>query len=94
VFPSQYEGFGAPLIEAMALGCPVVASNATCIPGIVADAGLVLPLEREAWADAIDRVTTERQRLVDAGRKRAAYFTARASGAALADAYSAALEGA
>ncbi len=92
VFPSQYEGFGAPLIEAMALGCPVVASNATCIPGIVGDAGLVLPLERDAWADALDRVATDRKRLVGAGRQRAAHFTARASGAALADVYAAALE--
>ena len=44
VFPSQYEGFGAPLIEAMTLGAPVVCSDATCMPQIVGDAGLVLPL--------------------------------------------------
>ena len=56
VFPSLYEGFGAPLIEAMALGCPVVASDSTCIPAILDGAGLVLPLTTEAWADALDRV--------------------------------------
>ena len=54
VFPSQYEGFGAPLIEAMALGCPVIASDSTCIPAVVDDAGLVLPLSTDAWADALD----------------------------------------
>ena len=56
VFPSQYEGFGAPLIEAMALGCPVIASDSTCIPAIVDGAGLVLPLAVDAWADALERV--------------------------------------
>jgi glycosyltransferase involved in cell wall biosynthesis len=92
VFPSQYEGFGAPLIEAMALGCPVVASDSTCIPAIVADAGLVLPLEFDAWADALDRVKRDREKMIAAGHQRAMAFTARASGTALAAVYSAALE--
>jgi glycosyltransferase involved in cell wall biosynthesis len=93
VFPSQYEGFGAPLIEAMALGCPVITSDSTCIPGIVDGAGLVLPLEPEAWTDALDRVGRDRPTMIDAGRQRAEVFTARASGAALAAAYEAALGG-
>ena len=92
VFPSQYEGFGAPLIEAMALGCPVVASDSTCIPDVVDGAGLVLPLTPDAWSDALDRVGRERATMVAAGLQRAAAFTARASGAALAAAYAAALE--
>jgi glycosyltransferase involved in cell wall biosynthesis len=92
VFPSMYEGFGAPLIEAMALGCPVVASDSTCIPAIVDGAGLVLPLEREAWAGALDDVRAKRDALVAAGLVRAEDFTARASGAALAAVYAAALE--
>jgi glycosyltransferase involved in cell wall biosynthesis len=92
VFPSQYEGFGAPLIEAMALGCPVVCSDSTCIPEIVGDAGLVLPLTTQAWADALDRVRDDRAAMVAAGLHRAATFTARASGAALAAVYAAALE--
>jgi len=87
VFPSQYEGFGAPLIEAMTLGCPVVCSDATCMPGIVADAGLVRPLTAEAWANVLDEVRLRRHQLVAAGRERAQQFTARASGAALAAAY-------
>lgn len=87
VFPSEYEGFGAPLIEAMALGAPVVCSDATCIPGVVDDAGLVLPLDVDAWAGALDIVRARRAELVAAGKRRAATFTSFASGAALAAAY-------
>jgi alpha-1,3-rhamnosyl/mannosyltransferase len=91
VFPSTYEGFGAPLIEAMALGCPVVASNATCIPDVLGGAGLSLPLAPDAWADAIDRVQNDRDVLVAAGRARAARFTSAASGQALAVTYDTAM---
>jgi alpha-1,3-rhamnosyl/mannosyltransferase len=91
VFPSQYEGFGAPLIEAMTLGAPVVCSDATCMPQVVGDAGLVLPLEADAWAGALDEIGRRRQDLVAAGHRRAADFTSRASGAALAAAYEQAL---
>jgi glycosyltransferase involved in cell wall biosynthesis len=92
VFPSQYEGFGAPLIEAMALGCPVIASDSTCIPAVLDGAGLVLPLARDLWADALDRVKRDRSAMIAAGLKRAEAFTARVSGDALASAYAAALE--
>ena len=87
VFPSEYEGFGAPLIEAMALGAPVICSDATCIPGVVGDAGLVLPLELDAWAGALGEARRRRAELVAAGRQRALAFTSLASGAALAAAY-------
>ena len=43
VFPSQYEGFGLPLLEAMACGTPVVGSEVSSIPEVVADAGILLP---------------------------------------------------
>lgn len=92
VFPSQYEGFGAPLIEAMTLGAPVVCSDATCMPQIVGDAGVVLPLDPDAWADALDVVARRHDELVAAGHRRAADFTSRASGAALARVYERALE--
>ncbi|HEX3087154.1 MAG TPA: glycosyltransferase family 1 protein [Ilumatobacteraceae bacterium] len=92
VFPSQYEGFGAPLIEAMALGCPVIASDSTCIPAILDGAGLVLPLAVDLWSDALERVDRDRATMIAAGLQRATAFTARASGAALAEAYTAALE--
>ena len=90
-FPSQYEGFGAPLIEAMTLGCPVVCGDATCMPDIVGDAGLVRPLDRSAWADVLDDVVRRRSELVTAGHRRAADFTSAASGAALVRAYDRAL---
>ena len=41
VFPSLYEGFGIPPLEAMALGCPVIASNSSSIPEVVGDAGIL-----------------------------------------------------
>lgn len=91
VFPSQYEGFGAPLIEAMALGAPVICGDATCMPQIVGDAGLVRPLVSEAWADALDEVRARRVELVSAGHLRAQDFTSAASGAALAAVYAKAL---
>ena len=91
VFPSQYEGFGAPLIEAMALGAPVVCADSTCMPQIVGDAGLVRPLMPDAWAGVLDEVRSRRTELVTAGHARAGDFTAAASGAALADTYAKAL---
>ena len=87
VFPSEYEGFGAPLIEAMALGTPVVASDRTCIPEVVGAAGLILPLAIEAWIDVPDQVIERGPELIAAGRLRAQDFTARASGEALSKAY-------
>jgi hypothetical protein len=57
----------------------------------VGDAGLVLPLQLDAWAGALDTVAARRDCFVDAGRRRAASFTAEASGAALASAYRLAL---
>jgi alpha-1,3-rhamnosyl/mannosyltransferase len=91
VFPSRYEGFGAPLIEAMTLGAPVVCSDATCMPQIVGDAGIVLPLEEAAWAGALDEVDRRRGHLVAAGHRRAEDFTSKASGRALSEVYERAL---
>ena len=87
VFPSEYEGFGAPLIEAMRMGAPVVASDRASIPEVVGGAGLVLPLRADAWAGALDEVRGRRDALLAAGTARAATYTAELSARDLVDAY-------
>jgi glycosyltransferase involved in cell wall biosynthesis len=76
IFPSLYEGFGLPLLEAMALGVPVLASNTTCIPEVAGDAALYFdPRMPRDVASAIDRITSEpdlRRRLIADGAARAA----------------------
>jgi glycosyltransferase involved in cell wall biosynthesis len=60
VFPSLYEGFGLPPLEAMASGTPVVTSNVSSLPEVVGDAALLIdPYEPEAIAHAMRRVLTE-----------------------------------
>ena len=88
VFPSEYEGFGAPLIEAMALGTPVVCSAAAAVVEVVADAAIVVP-ERSgaAWAAAVSAAHDRRHELAALGHARRADFTLATSGAALATAY-------
>lgn len=93
VFPSEYEGFGAPVVEAMALGTPVICSDQPALAEVVGDAGLVLPRDIDAWADALDVVARRSGELCAAGRHRAAAFTARRSGEQLAVAYRTALAG-
>lgn len=54
LFPSLYEGFGLPVLEAMACGAPVIASNATAIPEVVSDAGLLVdPQSEPDWSAAM-----------------------------------------
>ena len=60
VFPSLYEGFGLPPLEAMASGTPVITSNVSSLPEVVGDAALLIdPYEPQAIADAMRRVLTE-----------------------------------
>ena len=89
VFPSRYEGFGAPLIEAMALGAPVLCSDATCLPDVAGDAGVVASLSADAWAAGLQEVRRRRAELIDAGHRRVESFTSRRSGEALLAAYEA-----
>jgi len=91
VFPSLYEGFGAPVIEAMIVGTPVIASNCASLPEVIGDAGLVLPLELDAWSGALQIVQTQREKFVAAGKLRATQYSIRNSGNDLIEAYSAAV---
>jgi glycosyltransferase involved in cell wall biosynthesis len=60
VFPSLYEGFGLPPLEAMASGTPVITANVSSLPEVVGDAALLVdPLQPEAIAEAIRRVLTD-----------------------------------
>ncbi len=57
VFPTLYEGFGLPTVEAMAVGTPVVASNVSSLPEVVGSGGLLLPLDREKpWVENLVRI--------------------------------------
>ena len=57
VFPSLYEGFGFPVIEAMACGKPVVVSNSSSLPEVAGDVGVLLPPDDEsAWSQALSKI--------------------------------------
>jgi glycosyltransferase involved in cell wall biosynthesis len=62
VFPSLYEGFGMPVLEAMACGAPVIASNTSSIPEVAGDAAVLIdPVNDKALADALQRVLNDAQ---------------------------------
>ncbi len=78
VFPSKYEGFGLPVLEAMSYGIPTVCSNASCLPEIAGGAALLVnPDDHAAIAEAIERACKDevvRDQLITRGRERAAEF--------------------
>jgi hypothetical protein len=78
LYPSLFEGFGLPLVEAMQLGCPVIASNRSVMPEIAGDAALLVDgLDVAAMASALEAVADPalRNRLIAHGRSRAAQFS-------------------
>lgn len=88
VFPSDYEGFGAPLVEAMMLGTPVVRGVAHAVDEVVGDAGVTVTSSTgEAWAAGVEEAVRDSARLVAAGHARRRRFTPEISGERLAAAY-------
>ena len=95
VFPSRFEGFGAPVLEAWSEGCPVIAADATALPEVVGDAGYLLsPDNPDEWGQAMaDLLEDEDLRLIyaRAGRDRAKAFTWARAADALEQSYGHAL---
>lgn len=97
VYPSLYEGFGLPILEAMACGLPVIASDTTSLPEAVGPGGLLVPpLDAEAWAQAMARLLDDaalRQEQIERGRRWAGQFTWNNTARLTAAAYRRALAG-
>ena len=78
-YPSRYEGFGLPPLEAMACGCPVLVSRSSSLPEVVGDAGILLPPDDSgAWAGALGKLLsapTVLARWRERGPERAALFS-------------------
>jgi glycosyltransferase involved in cell wall biosynthesis len=78
VFPSLYEGFGLPPLEAMACGTPVITSNFTSLPEVVGDSAITIdPYDVNAFAEAMYNLLTDeklREKMINKGLKRAQLF--------------------
>lgn len=79
VYPSFYEGFGLPILEAMACGTPVITSSISSLPEVAGDAAILVdPTDAKALASALQRIVKDsslRQDLSRRGRQRASLFT-------------------
>lgn len=98
VFPSIYEGFGLPPLEAMACGVPVITSRRASLPEVVGDAALLLddPLDAGEIADKVERLLGDRalrSSLVEKGREQARRFTWKRTAREVREIYSQVMEG-
>jgi glycosyltransferase involved in cell wall biosynthesis len=91
VYPSKYEGFGIPPLEAMSFGCPVVCSNSGSLPEVVGDAAETFdPTSDEALGVAVERVLNDsmfRERLIRRGHERVRLFSWQRCAEQTADVY-------
>ncbi|MFO7919034.1 MAG: glycosyltransferase family 1 protein [Anaerolineae bacterium] len=97
IYPSLYEGFGLPPLEAMACGTPVIVSNISSLPEVVGDAGLTVdPHDPQALAEAIHSLLSDparRERLSKEGQAQASKFSWHTTAAKTAELYHHVLEG-
>jgi glycosyltransferase involved in cell wall biosynthesis len=97
LYPSRYEGFGLPVVEAMACGTPVICSNAPGVREVAGDAALQLPPDEvEAWVDAMTLAATQPAWLAAlraAGLERAKAFTWERAATVTVEAYERAAKG-
>ncbi len=79
VFPSLYEGFGIPVLEAFSCGCPVIISNTGSLPEVAGDSGIVADAgDESALRESVEQVLNDhelQEKLIEKGYKRAAHFS-------------------
>lgn len=96
-FPSFYEGFGIPLLEAMQCEIPVIASNASCIPEVVGDGGILLdPNDVDGWTKAMHDISTDtplHEEFVRKGLNQASKFSWEKTAQLTIEVYKKALQG-
>ena len=97
VYPSLYEGFGIPPLEAMSFDCPVVCANTSSLPEVVGDAAeLFNPADEASMCKALERVVTSKERvnfLIERGRERCKLFSWEKCASETLDVYKKVLQG-